>query len=136
MSDRALEPGPHSVLVRADELRRDLGEGFRDQMVASLYSEAQRIAARAVRPRGESKWDLDQRIDRLVTSPIFGLPLMLLVLSVIFWITIIGANYPSQALANLFFWWKLRPRTCSGDGACRGGSPVFCGMEFSEGWPG
>ena len=104
MSDRALEPSPHSVLARADELRRDLGEDFRDQMVASLYSEAQRIATRAVRSRGEGKWDLDQRIDRLVTSPIFGLPLMLLVLSVIFWITIVGANYPSQALANLFFW--------------------------------
>ncbi len=92
MSDRALELEPQTVLARADDLRRELGEDFRDQMVASLYSEAQRIAARAVRSRGGSKWDFDQRIDRLVTSPIFGLPLMLLVLSVIYWITIIGAN--------------------------------------------
>ena len=35
---------PREVLERGDELRRDLGEDFRDQMVSSLYTEAQRIA--------------------------------------------------------------------------------------------
>jgi ferrous iron transport protein B len=90
-----------AVLLRADELRRGLGEGFRDRMVTSLYAEAQQIAGRAVHAgEGRRKWDWDQRIDRIVTSPIFGLPIMLLMLAVIFWITIVGANVPSQMLAS------------------------------------
>jgi ferrous iron transport protein B len=52
----------------------------------------------------KQKWDLDQRIDRLVTSPIFGLPIMLLILAAIFWLTIVGANVPSQLLATGLFW--------------------------------
>ena len=49
------------------------------------------------------KWDLDQRIDRLVTSPILGLPIMLLLLGAVFWVTIVGANVPSQMIGNALF---------------------------------
>jgi ferrous iron transport protein B len=94
---------PQEVLERADRLRRELGIDFRDQMVTSLYEQSRQIAARAIRRRGEGGWDLDQRIDRLVTSPVFGLPLMLALLAVIFWLTIVGANYPSQLIARLLF---------------------------------
>ncbi len=48
----------------------------------------------------------DQRIDRIVTSPIFGLPIMALLLAVVFWLTIAGANVPSAMLANGFFWFE------------------------------
>ena len=95
---------PQQVLDRADELRRELGEDFRDEMVGSLYVESQRIANRAVRSQDSIKLDLDQKIDRIVTSPIVGLPLMLAVLAVIIWLTTIGANYPSQMLAVGLFW--------------------------------
>jgi len=94
------------LLARADSLRRELGDEFRDQMVGSLYQESRRIANLAVRGGGSGAASIDQRIDRLVTSPVFGLPLMLLVLSVIFWLTIVGANYPSQMLARGFFWFE------------------------------
>jgi ferrous iron transport protein B len=72
-------------------------------MVASLYERSRQISERVVRRRGEGGWDLDQRIDRLVTSPVFGLPLMLALLAVIFWLTIVGANYPSELIAKLLF---------------------------------
>ena len=99
---------PRAVLDRGDELRRHLGEDFRDQMVTSLYTEAQRIADRAVHVTGNRKWDFDQRIDRVVTSPWLGLPMMLTVLALIFWLTVIGANYPSQMLASGFFWFEAQ----------------------------
>ena len=99
---------PRAVLDRGDELRRRLGEDFRDQMVTSLYTEAQRIADRAVQVTGNRKWDFDQRIDRMVTSPWLGLPMMLTVLALIFWLTVIGANYPSQMLASGFFWFEAQ----------------------------
>ncbi len=95
---------PQGVLARADELRRDLGEDFRDQMVASLYATSERIARRVVHLSGTGRRRFDQRIDRIVTSPVFGLPLMLGLLSLVFWLTVVGANYPSQWLASALFW--------------------------------
>ena len=46
----------------------------------------------------------DRKIDKILTSKIFGFPIMILFLGFIFWITIVGANYPSQALFRMFTW--------------------------------
>ncbi|MAF26806.1 MAG: nucleoside recognition domain-containing protein [Gemmatimonadota bacterium] len=101
---RPLESPPtHPVLARADELQRGLGDRFRDRMVHSLFDEAERIARRATDAPDGARLDLDRRIDRLVTSPTLGLPLMVVVLATVFWLTIVGANYPSSMLANLLF---------------------------------
>ncbi len=95
---------PNEILNKAAELRSTLSTGFRDEVVKSLYSEAENITDRAVHVKGEKTYDLDQRIDRIVTSPIFGLPLMLLILAVVIWITVVGANVPSNMLATGLFW--------------------------------
>jgi len=95
---------PQDVLARAEALRPTLGDSFRDEIVKSLYHEAETIAKRAVHAKGERRYDLDQKIDRLVTSPIFGLPIMLLLLAGVFWVTIVGANVPSQMIATFLFW--------------------------------
>jgi len=44
----------------------------------------------------------DKKIDKILTSKKFGIPIMLCFLGIIFWITIIGANYPSKMLSNFF----------------------------------
>jgi len=52
-----------------------------------------------------SKKDYNERtrkVDKILTSKTLGIPIMLLFLGLIFWITIIGANYPSQLLSNFF----------------------------------
>lgn len=102
--ERSKHTTPEDVLARVEALQRRLGGTFRDQLVERMYHEAERIAGRAASRPGKRKWDLDQRIDRIVTSRIFGLPLMLLLLAGVLWITIIGANYPSQWLASGLFW--------------------------------
>jgi ferrous iron transport protein B len=92
------------LVARADELRPGLGQNFRDATVEALYSRAESAAALAVRESGSSRIrDLDRRIDRIVTSPVFGLPIMLGLLSLVFWITVVGANVPSQILARVLF---------------------------------
>ena len=95
---------PKDILAKAEALRPQLQSGFRDEIVKSMYSEAERIANRAVKKTGEKKWDFDQRLDRLVTSPLTGLPIMLLILAGVFWLTIVGANVPSQMIATGLFW--------------------------------
>jgi ferrous iron transport protein B len=95
---------PADVVREAATLRRSLASGFREEVVSSLYREVERISERAVRHSGEQRLDLDQRIDRLVTSPVLGLPLMLAVLAGVFWLTITGANVPSEMIATALFW--------------------------------
>ena len=94
-----------AALERAADLRRTLGVNFRDETVRSLYAEAQRIAGRAANISATRR-DFDQRIDRLVTSPVLGLPIMALLLATVFWLTIAGANVPSAMLADGFFWFE------------------------------
>ena len=97
---------PETVIRRAEELRRGLTGNFRDEAVTSIYGEAERIFRRVVHQPRDRHRDLDQKIDRLVTSPIFGLPLMLVILAMVFWLTITGANVPSAMLATGLFWFE------------------------------
>ena len=91
------------VLSLATELRWEVGDGFHQQLMESIYTEASRLADRSVtRPDEKPRFDLDRAIDRVVTSRIFGFPLMILLFTVVFWITIAGANTPSSWLATLF----------------------------------
>lgn len=94
---------PEQVLSRAESLRRALPPTFRDEIAQTLYTEASRIARRAVHQKGQRGRDLDQWIDRIVTGPITGLLVMLVLLAVVVWLTISGANIFSEALANLLF---------------------------------
>jgi ferrous iron transport protein B len=93
-----------AVIKRAAELRTNLSSAFRDETVRSIYAEAARVASRATRKSTGSRLDFDQKIDRLVTSPVFGLPIMALLLAAVFWLTVAGANVPSAMLASAFFW--------------------------------
>ena len=102
MTDSSISP--QVILAKAESLRGALSSGFRDEIVKSLYNEAEKVAKRAVKTKEDRKYDLDQRIDRLVTSPVFGLPIMLLLLAVIIWLTVTGANLPSQLIATGLFW--------------------------------
>ena len=44
----------------------------------------------------------DRRTDRIILGRFTGIPIMLLLLGIVLWITIIGANYPSQWLQSGF----------------------------------
>jgi ferrous iron transport protein B len=98
-----------AMFEEADRQRRVLQGEFRDEMVQAMYREAEAITRRVVRRRGERPGrDLDASIDRIITSRVWGLPIMLVGLGVVFWITIVGANYPSRALAMVLFWLEER----------------------------
>jgi ferrous iron transport protein B len=90
------------ILAHARTMRWEIGPGFHDGLAEDLYTEAARIADRATAVDGKARrFDLDRAIDNLVTSRWLGFPVMLLVLTVVLWITIAGANIPSALLASL-----------------------------------
>ena len=74
-----------------------------DYIVSSIYAEAEAIASKAV-TKASVKIDLDTKLDRILTSRIVGFPIMFALLMGIFWLTIEGANVPSQILAEGLFW--------------------------------
>jgi ferrous iron transport protein B len=74
-----------------------------DSIVSSLVRQAEAICNGAVQKSGYSKEDRDRKIDRILTSKRTGFPIMILLLAVVFWLTITGANYPSQVLAKGLF---------------------------------
>lgn len=90
------------ILATADSLRGEIGNRFHETLTETIYAEAAMIADRAViRPEAPPRFDLDRIIDRLVTSRIWGLPIMLLLFTLVFWLTITGANIPSGWLSAL-----------------------------------
>jgi len=90
------------ILASAQTLRWEIGAGFHEKLMEALYADAARIADRAVtRPGEKPHFDLERSIDRIVTSRIWGFPLMIALFTLVFWITIVGANIPSAWLATL-----------------------------------
>ena len=95
-------PAREQVLELASRLRWKLPTDVHDALVTGFYRESERIA-RASEVRGLRRvgFDLDRTLDRALTSRWTGFPVMLLVLTVVFWLTIAGANVPSSLLATL-----------------------------------
>lgn len=90
------------IIEKASELRWKVGSDFHDKLTESIYADASEIANRVVIKEKENRTDhFDRSLDRILTSKTFGFPIMILILSVILWLTIEGANYPSKMLAVL-----------------------------------
>lgn len=67
---------------------------------AAVARRAAEIADACLSCRPEDVHVRDRRLDRLLTSPTVGLPVMLLLLGLVFWLTIWGANTPSALLSR------------------------------------
>ncbi len=78
-------------------------DAIRDMIVSRIIVFAEKTANKIVRFGNKHHNQLDRRIDRVLTSTTFGIPIMVALLGIVFWLTIQGANYPSQLLAATFF---------------------------------
>lgn len=85
-------------IIIDEEKKVDVSE---KEEAEEISIEAQRIA-RMVVTKGMSGYDRDRKIDKILTSKIFGIPIMIAMLGIIFWLTIVGANYPSEFLVWIF----------------------------------
>lgn len=75
--------------------------GVSDATITAIVQQAERIA-NAVTTVPEQARKREHRFDRFVLGKHTGIPLLLLLLFVLLWITIIGANYPSALLQSGF----------------------------------
>ena len=75
---------------------------FKDKIVASIMERAEQICQKVCSFENKDYAQRDRKIDRIVTSKKWGIPIMLLFLGIIFWLTIVGSNYPYQVLFEMF----------------------------------
>jgi len=101
-----------AVLDAARELGWHLPPDLNDRITEAIYAESSEIAGRRIRRRGGSlRLAWQETLDRILTGRWTGIPVMLLLLGSVLWVTIVGANYPSALLADLLLnrgWHLLR----------------------------
>lgn len=93
------------------------------------FKKAENIVAQAITFTKPNYLNRDIKIDKILTNKFTGIPIMLLLLALVFWITIVGANYPSQFLYDTFFsfadWLTLKLNAI--------GAPAWINSVFVEG---
>ncbi|NSJ91771.1 ferrous iron transport protein B [Coprococcus sp. MSK.21.13] len=83
-------------------LNRNEDKALRDDIVLTMINIAENISKQVVSFEDKSYNEFDRKIDDILTSKIFGIPVMIALLALTLWITIEGANVPSEMLANMF----------------------------------
>lgn len=92
------------------EIKKDLEknnitqDNFKDKIVTKIMKNAEKITKKVCTFGDADYGERDRKIDKILTSKKFGIPIMILFLGLIFWITITGANYPSELLFSMFNW--------------------------------
>jgi len=83
------------------EVREVSNKDIRDEIVSDIYAKSKSLCKKVVSQQHTALYRSD-KLDEIFTSRIWGFPIMLLMLGTIFYITIAGANIPSDMLASLF----------------------------------
>lgn len=88
------------------KIKDELNKNYKDELVEdiiikSIIKEAERIGNKVVKG-GEEYTDTQRKIDKILVSKSTGIPIMIMTLLIVLWITITLANYPSEMLANMF----------------------------------
>ena len=79
-------------------------ENIKNKLISSIIFNAENVYKDVVTLKKEEYNSKNRKTDKILTSKTLGIPIMLLFLGVIFWITIVGANYPSEWLSQFFGW--------------------------------
>ena len=84
-------------------LDKERKEDINEKVVSKILLNAKNITEACVSYNNKNYQEINRKIDKILTSKITGIPIMLILFLFVFWITITGANYPSELLSNLLF---------------------------------
>jgi ferrous iron transport protein B len=91
-----------TILALSKELRWEIGDEFHDNLAEGIYADAADLVSNSVtKDNSKTKLRLVSKIDKIVTSKTWGFPIMFLILAIVLWLTITGANYPSSLISNV-----------------------------------
>ncbi len=75
---------------------------FNDDIALTISKKAESIAQKVIKTQKEYRDSIDYKIDKFLTGKFFGFLSMFFLLLVVFWITVVGANYLSNILNSVF----------------------------------
>ncbi len=84
-------------------LDKERKEDINERVVSQILLNAKNITEACVSYNNKNYQERNRKIDKILTSKITGIPIMLILFLFVFWITITGANYPSELLSNFLF---------------------------------
>ncbi|WP_042349178.1 nucleoside recognition domain-containing protein [Bacillus massiliigorillae] len=87
----------------AEQANKMAPDNIRENIVGSIYKQSHRISRAAISATSERDFKTE-KIDKVLTSKLWGFPIMFIMLGTILWLTIAGANVPSSMLADFFNW--------------------------------
>lgn len=91
----------NTLLSKAKQYQAEIGQSVHDQYVEKLFQEAASISKESV-TKTPIRYLKDEKIDRILTSKLWGFPSMIGLFTLVIWLTIEGANLPSSMLATFF----------------------------------
>lgn len=100
-STESLDRTLTALLQQATEMT---SSDMRDKMVERIYQKSKQLTKDIVSYKGNTIDTRSEKLDAIFTSPIWGFPIMLSMLGILFYLTIAGANIPSSLLAQFFGW--------------------------------
>ena len=83
-------------------IKQQLNLNIKDEITNTIIKKAEEISKEVIAFESKDYNLKNQKIDRIITSKLFGIPIMLGMLFMILWLTIKGANYPSNLLFSIF----------------------------------
>ena len=89
------DPDINKMLEHDNDIEKDI-------FASAIMQKAEQLTMEVVSYQNPDYEKRSKKIDKILTSKRTGIPLMLLMLMFIFWLTITGANYPSQLLFDFF----------------------------------
>lgn len=78
------------------------GENYVQSVTASISQQAERIFSQSVKQLPSREEKKQNMIDRVLLGRYTAVPAMLLLVGVVLWLTMVGANYPSSILKSAF----------------------------------
>lgn len=87
------EPAPLRIELPEDD----------EEKISLIAQKSEEIAAQVVKCTSAEPHSRDRKLDRIFMSRKTGIPVMLLLFGLIMWITVTGANYPSEMLSKGLF---------------------------------
>nr|WP_199794971.1 ferrous iron transporter B [Paenibacillus faecalis] len=88
-----------TATIPADQI-----DHVRESIVGDLFKKSKELCQEAVTVTDKKRLYRSEKLDHIFTSKVWGFPIMLGLLGMVFYLTIAGANIPSSMLASFFGW--------------------------------
>lgn len=97
---------PNDLKFKVNTEVSKLNFNVSDLITSTIVYKAEEIANSVITYEDKTYKQRDLKIDKIITNKLTGIPIMLLLLSFIFWLTIVGSSYPSEFLSEIFLGFK------------------------------